>query len=229
SLPGYAQLVSVTNTAADVTNRFRSYIDANCAQCHRPGASGVEANFDARYDTPLASQGIVNGTANFNLGFDNVHVVTPKDLLRSVLYDRANSVESGTKMPPLARNLIDTNAMAVVVAFINSLPGTQALLPPTMLPTGGSFNKSVSVSLAPPDGSASMYYTLDGSLPTTNSTLYTGPITVTNPVANLSANAFESGFANSVATNNLFLIYQDSFQAGSISNGVFSVPLTGAP
>src|SRR5581483_6275681 len=115
------------------------------------------------------------------------------------------------------------------VAFINSLPGTQALLPPTMLPTGGSFNKSVSVSLAPPDGSASMYYTLDGSLPTTNSTLYTGPITVTNPVANLSANAFESGFANSVATNNLFLIYQDSFQAGSISNGVFSVPLTGAP
>ncbi len=229
SLPGYAQLVSVTNTAADVTNRFRSYIDANCAQCHRPGASGVEANFDARYDTPLASQGIVNGTANFNLGFDNVHVVTPKDLLRSVLYDRANSVESGTKMPPLARNLIDTNAMAVVVAFINSLPGTQALLPPTMLPTGGSFNKSVSVSLAPPDGSASMYYTLDGSLPTTNSALYTGPITVTNPVANLSANAFESGFANSVATNNLFLIYQDSFQAGSISNGVFSVPLTGAP
>jgi len=228
SLSGYAKMVSVTNTSADITNRFRSYIDANCAQCHRPGA-GIEANFDARYDTPLAIQSIVGGSVHVNLGFDNASVVTGKDLLRSILYDRANTTDTNIQMPPLARNLIDTNGMAAVVAFINSLPGTQALLPPVISPAAGSFNRAATVLLTPPDGSATVRYTLDGSLPTTNSALYTGPFAITNPVVNLSANAFEAGFVNSVATNSQYFIYQDSFLAGSISNGVFSVPLTGAP
>ena len=228
AISGYSQLVSVTNLSADVTNRFRSYIDANCAQCHRPGGTGGEAEFDARYDTALASQNIVNGTVVGNLGFDNAHVVTPDDIWRSILFDRADSVAPSVKMPPLARNLIDTNAMAVVAAFINSLPGTPALAPPTMSPTGGSFNASASVSLTPPDMNAAMYYTLDGSLPTTNSTRYTGPVVVTNPVVTLNANAFETGFNNSVATNNLFIIYPDSLN-GSISNGVFYLPFSGVP
>ena len=74
----------------------------------------------------------------------------------------------------------------------------------------------------------SLYYTLDGSLPSTNSMRYTGPVVVTNPVVTLNANAFEAGFNNSVATNNLFIIYPDSLN-GSISNGVFYIPFSGVP
>ncbi len=226
AISGYAQLVSVTNLSADVTNRFRSYIDANCAQCHRPGGTGGEAEFDARYDTALTNQNIINGPVAGNLGFDNAHVVTPHDVWRSILFDRADSVAS-VKMPPLARNLIDTNAMAVVAAFINSLPGTPALAPPTMTPTGGSFNASASVTLSPPQN-ATIYYTLDGTLPNTNSTKYTQPFMLTNGVVTVNANAFEFGYNNSVATNNLFIIYPDSLN-GSISNGVFYLPFSGVP
>jgi hypothetical protein len=82
-------------------------------------------------------------------------------------------------MPPLARNLIDTNAMAVMAGWINSLPGTPALDPPVIVPNGGFFVGSVKVNVQPPDLNAAVYYTLDGSLPTPNSFRYSGTISVT--------------------------------------------------
>src|ERR1043166_3283176 len=45
-ISNYTKLVSITDTNTSVETRVRSYLDANCAQCHRPG--GVQANWDAR-------------------------------------------------------------------------------------------------------------------------------------------------------------------------------------
>lgn len=226
-IPGFPQLSALTNSAASLTNRFRSYIDANCAQCHRPGGAGT--TFDARYDTPLASQNIINGPVLSNLGYDNAHVVTPRDIWRSMLYQRANSLDSTVKMPPLARNLVDSNAMAVVAAFINGLPGTPALAPPSLAPAGGVFNGPVKVLATPPDTNAAIYYTLDGSLPTTNSLVYAGPLVITNTTT-LSAAAFEAGFNNSVASVGTFTVLPRLFftSPGAFSNGTFEVQLSGA-
>jgi uncharacterized repeat protein (TIGR03806 family) len=228
-IPTYSQMVSVTNLTADLTNRFRSYIDANCAQCHRPGGV-THATFDARYDTPLASQNIINGAVIANLGYDNASVVTPHDIWRSILYQRANSLDPAIKMPPLARNLVDTNAMAVVIAFINGLSGTPALAPPVVTPASGTFNGSVNISVLPPDANAIIYYTLDGTLPTTNSFVYIAPIILTN-TATVSANAFETGFNNSVAAGGLFTILPPIFftSPGAFSNGVFQLQLSATP
>ena len=46
-----------------------------------------------------------------NFGYDNVDIVTPGDVWRFAIYDRMNSVDLLIKMPSLARNLIDTNAV----------------------------------------------------------------------------------------------------------------------
>jgi hypothetical protein len=212
SLAGYAQLTSLTDQSASLTNRVRSYLDANCAQCHRPGGTGP--GFDARYDTPLSGQNIINGAVLDNLGFDNVHIVTPRDIWRSILYQRANSTNDLIKMPPLARNLVDSNAMAVIAAWINGLPGAPAEAPPTIVPVGGTFPNSVSITLQPPDTNAVLFYTLDGSLPTTNSLRYSSPFLLTAS-AQISANAFETGFINSVATTAQFTI---------LTNLLFSSP-----
>jgi mono/diheme cytochrome c family protein len=47
----FTRLAAATDTSRSLEDRARSYFDANCSQCHRPG--GTVANFDARYDTPL--------------------------------------------------------------------------------------------------------------------------------------------------------------------------------
>lgn len=57
------------------------------------------------------------------------------------------------------------------------LPGTAQ---PALTPEGTNFLNSVTVSAVCDTESAAMYYTTDGSAPTTNSTLYTGSLTFTN-------------------------------------------------
>ncbi len=127
AISNYSKTVPISDTNATLATRVRSYLDANCAQCHRPGG-GVQANFDARYDTPLASQGIVSGALQNLQGVSNAVVVAPGDLAHSMLYLRDNSVGNALQMPPLAKNVIDTNYITVLSAWIGQL------VPPTVSP-----------------------------------------------------------------------------------------------
>jgi uncharacterized repeat protein (TIGR03806 family) len=221
-------LSALTNTAASYQQRARSYLDANCAQCHlQPGGSGP--TFDARYDIPLASQNILNVPAvKGNLGYDNVDIITPDDVWRSAIWDRMNVVNPPTQMPPLARNLIDTNAVAVMGDWINSFTNTPALPPPTLQPEGGTFEAFVNVTLEPPATDVTMYYTLDGSLPTTNSILYSGPFRLTNS-ATVNANAWEPGYINSVVGAAQFTLEPGAYFTSPIgfSNGLFQMTFSG--
>ncbi|MDB6022299.1 MAG: hypothetical protein JWQ04_2156, partial [Pedosphaera sp.] len=224
-ISNYSQLSALTNLNASLQERARSYLDANCAQCHQPGGTGI--TFDARYDTPLANQKITNYPAAFNLGYDNACVVKPQDIWRSELWYRMNTSTPAIKMPNLARNLIDTNAVQVITDWINSLPGTPALAPPTISPNGGTFAPYVDVTLQSPNTNAALYYTLDGTLPTTNSLLYSTPLRITNSLT-LSANAFASGPNNSVAANAVFTVAPLYFTSGTLlSNQQFQLSFSG--
>jgi mono/diheme cytochrome c family protein len=221
------QLSALTNLSASFQQRARSYLDANCAQCHQPGGPGP--TFDARYDTPLANQNIINTPAvKGNLGYDNMDIVTPNDVWRSSIYDRMDEVNPATQMPPLARYLVDTNAVQVMADWINSLGGTPALPPPTLAPPGGTFEGFVNITLEPPTNGVTMYYTLDGSLPTTNSLLYTGPFTLTNS-ATVNANAWEPGYINSVVGFATYTILPGAYftSPAGFTNGVFEMTFAG--
>ena len=59
AVAGFASWLPPTTSRGSIEDRARSYLDANCAHCHRPG--GTVAYFDARYDTPLAAQNLIQG------------------------------------------------------------------------------------------------------------------------------------------------------------------------
>ena len=203
AIGSYSKLSAMTNLSASLQERVRSYLDANCEQCHQPGGQGI--TWDARYDTPLAQQSITNFPAAFSLGIsDGACVVKAKDIWRSVLVSRINTLDGDIQMPDF-RTLIDTNAVQVITVWINSLPGTPALAPPTFAPNGGSFFSKVNVALQSPDTNATIFYTLDGSLPTTNSLRYSSTF---NLMSNITVSAFvaETNFNNSIAVSALFLV-----------------------
>jgi hypothetical protein len=84
---------------------MRSWIDANCSHCHRPGGPGP--GYDGRLYTPLESQNLINNYVRF------------RDIAGSELYQRDNALD-GTKMPPLAKNLVHEAAMANLRQWIAS-------------------------------------------------------------------------------------------------------------
>ena len=224
AITNFEKLSALTNLAASLQERARSYLDANCAQCHQPGGTGI--TYDGRYDTPLANQNITNYPAAFPLGLDNACVIKARDPWRSVLLSRINTTDPDIQMPDF-RTLIDSNAVQVFTGWINSLPGTPALAPPAITPNGGLFTFTVAVTLLAPDTNAVIYFTLDGSLPTTNSFRYSGAFNLTSNTT-VSANAFETSFNNSIAASALFLIQPLQFtSAGFLANRQFQLVLAG--
>jgi len=69
---------------------------------------------------------------------------------------------------------------------------------PTFLPPGGSYASAQAVTIASTTPGAVIYYTTDGSPPTTASTLYTGPVDV-SATTTLRAIATAAGYAGSAA------------------------------
>jgi len=86
----------------------------------------------------------------------------------------------------------------------NTPPGLNETAPVTFSVRGGIYNSSRTVSLSTSTSGATIYYTTDGSEPTTDDTRYTGSITV-NSNTPLRARAFRSSFLESKVTTQTYL------------------------
>jgi uncharacterized repeat protein (TIGR03806 family) len=154
----FAVTVDIADTSASLEARVRSYLDANCSHCHRP--EGVwRANMDARFTTPLAQQNIVNGTLVNDFAIPGMKEIAPGDILKSMMHLRMTA-ENHVQMPPLGRNVVDTQAVAVLEQWIASLAGSNRA-PQIIAPANQSSQRGSSVSLqisaSDPDGNALTY------------------------------------------------------------------------
>jgi len=201
SLPALAAPADASRTIED---RARSYLDANCAHCHRPG--GTVANFDARYSTPLDRQELIDGPILINQGIDRPHAISPHDIWRSIVYMRVNTT-GDIRMPPLARETVDEQGVQLLRAWINGMPGRDVLAPPRITPDGGTFGAALSVTLSSPDAGAQIRYTLDGSVPGPQDPLYSDPIRITGATV-VRARAYKEGMTRSITAESVFIVGQ---------------------
>ena len=115
----YARMVDIGDSSAPMEARVKSYQDANCSHCHRPGTSSSQSNgplFDMRYETPiLAPEGAGRIPIVANSGFDGL---VRRNIVNSSIHDRDGLVGFG-QMPPLARNVPDPRILTLYDQWVN--------------------------------------------------------------------------------------------------------------
>src|SRR5207249_4947042 len=113
----FTKLAGLSDAKVSIEQRARSYLDANCAACHRPG--GARAVFDARYDTPLAKQNLIHGKlVAADLGIADAEGLKPGDPDHSMIYQRMKRRHDVFNMPPLASQIPDKEALKVLEEWI---------------------------------------------------------------------------------------------------------------
>ncbi len=132
-------------------------------------------------------------------------------------------------MPTIANGKVYVGTVSSLSVF-----GNLSFLPtPVIAPNGGIYTNSVLVTITTATNPASIYYTLDGSIPTTNSILYAVPFLITNNVGVQAITAVPGQPNSAVAAASFF----NSTSLGNgtgltgqyYSNSVYTSPFMGTP
>jgi hypothetical protein len=122
------------------------------------------------------------------------------------------------------------NALALAAGYTSSAVATASYViesqvaAPTFTPAAGSYVNSVSVTLAATSG-ATIYYSTNGTTPTTSSTPYTGPIALSTTTT-IQAIAVASGFFNSNVSSATYTITSGGTTAINLGSGFTAGAMT---
>ena len=120
----------------------------------------------------------------------------------SKVYTTALTIASTTTVNSIAAETgYTTSAVASATYTIN----TPTAAAPVFSPAGGTYTTAQTVTLTAATAGSTIYYTMDGSVPTTSSTKYTTPITV-SASETLNAISVASGYANSAVSSAAYVI-----------------------
>jgi len=111
------------NSGDDKHKRARAFLEVNCMHCHNSAGaaqnSGLHLNsFDEPMGTGdgICKPPIAAGKAADNADYD----IVPGDASASLLPIRLSSTEPGIKMPPVARTVMQKEAVDLIVDWINT-------------------------------------------------------------------------------------------------------------
>jgi hypothetical protein len=164
--------------------------------------SGYTSSFvgTASYSIRLAAPSFTPAAGTYS----SAQLVTIEDGDATIYYTTNGSTPSTSAAAysgPISVSANETlKAFAVAGGFANSPVQTARysirVATPSFTPTAGTYPSAQSVSIEDATGGAAIYYTTDGTTPTTSSALYTGAIAVSASEA-LKAIAVTSGYTNS--------------------------------
>jgi N-acetylneuraminic acid mutarotase len=130
--------------------------------------------------------------------------------LNSPIYVNPITISSTTTLKAIA-TAPDGGMSAATTATYTIVPPAAT---PTFSPAGGTYASSQSVTLADSTSGATIYYTTNGTTPTTGSTQYTGAITVSSTEM-IQAIAVASGLSNSTMASATYTISVPDFSVAA--------------
>lgn len=114
------RLVDYRDTSQPLDARARSYLHANCAHCHMKWGGG-NAEFQLLATLPLEETGTLNTPAGHGtFGVPDGRVLVPGEPERSLVWLRMQRLGLG-RMPHIASNVVDQQAVELIGAWIRSL------------------------------------------------------------------------------------------------------------
>ena len=114
------------DTAADLENRSKGYLDINCAHCHNPKGFASNSALSLDYWRPVDTEyGLCKppvaagaGSGGFSYSID------PGSSATSIMVFRMDSNDADVRMPEISRSLIHTEAVDLVAEWIDSMSGS---------------------------------------------------------------------------------------------------------
>jgi glucose/arabinose dehydrogenase len=126
----YGHLVDPADKRADLDARARSYLHANCAQCHVM-AGGGNAAIELEFATERAKTNLLDvRPLHDSFGITDARLIAPGHPERSVLLQRLSHRDKG-HMPPLATSEVDREAVDLLREWIAAMKAE------TTRPAGG--------------------------------------------------------------------------------------------
>jgi uncharacterized repeat protein (TIGR03806 family) len=113
-----------TAASGDLNARARAYLDINCGHCHSArGAANTSGLFLDSRNTDSTALGVMKppiaaGRGSGNLNYD----IVPGKADQSILIYRMNTTDPGIAMPEIGREQIHAEGLALMRAWINSMP-----------------------------------------------------------------------------------------------------------
>ena len=114
-----SRMVDPADKTIDLETRARSYLAANCANCHIE-AGGGNAAVNLAFGTPRDAMRILDvSPSQETFGIKDARIVAPGNPARSTLFHRMNHRGAG-QMPPLASTVVDRDGVELVRQWINA-------------------------------------------------------------------------------------------------------------
>jgi hypothetical protein len=211
----YAGPISVTQTTT---------INAIATSASLPSSAVASATYVLQTSTPKFSPagGTYSSTQSVSISdatagaaiYYTTDGTTPTT--SSTPYTGPVSVTQNTTIKAIATSASLANSLVASATF------TLQAATPSFSPAGGTYNSSQSITLADASSGVTIYYTTDGTTPTTSSTKYSGPISITQSTT-VNAMAAAAGWSSSaVATAIYTLQLQAATPSFSLAGGTYN-------